>query len=295
MTFRSLSPLFLLTLFGCAAASSSPGVTQSTAAETVRHPADPVSSPEAIPVELTHENRHLERVYVPATKDGLGEHVILDSGTARTWFRLDGATQDFTADAFVGRFGDSALSVFGRRVPAFDEIVDGRPAIGAIGIDFFSAGPTELDLRNSRLIRYPAHSEVPGGASGWPAIALQKTRGLIHGVVTLDGVPRRVLIDTGAPTSMLLASGEPGDTPRTDHDVFGNPFPVWDGHARLELDPRLGSSEIVITRAPKFPHLQETAAAMGVDIEGILGLSSLGSGRVVFDVDALALRFEPPT
>jgi hypothetical protein len=283
-------------LFACGAGDASSNDEHRLAAAsesvTVRHPSDPVTSSERIVLRMTLEDGLPDRLYVPVTKDGAAEHAILDSGTARTWFRLANATQDWTDNAFVSRIGDENLTILGRKVPPFTESVDGRVAVGALGIDFLSAGPTELDLHAGVLIRHPVGFEVPGSES-WPVLRIQKTRGLIHGEATIDGQLRRLLIDTGAPTSILLAQPQPGDVPRTSHDVLGNPFTVWDGRGQVEIADHLGTSDVPLTRAPSFPHLTDTANAMGVELDGLLGLTSLGRGRVIFDLANGVLRFEP--
>jgi hypothetical protein len=297
--FAALSVFTFAVMAGCDPGEAgdrapSEASAESAASAAASKPSAPVAVPETIRVRLTHAGGELDRVYVPVTvqPNGQAEHVILDSGTARTWFRLANATEDFTPNAFVAKIGASTLSVFGRDVPAFDESVDGRVVIGAIGVDLISAGPTVLDLRSSTLVRYPTSFVVPGSDT-WPVMPIAVTRGLIHGHVTVDGVDHHVMVDTGSPTTLLIAQPEPGDQPRTSHDALGNPFTVYDGRGDLVIAPELGDTDVAVTRAPTFPHLTDIANALGLPIDGLLGLSSMGGRRVLFDLAAGVVRFEP--
>jgi hypothetical protein len=163
--------LFACTSHGAAGYGDEQDITASAAA---RKPSDPVATAETIRVKLPRFGGDLERVYVPVFVGGRTEHVMLDSGTARTWFRLANTPQEFTPNAFVGKIGDSTLSVFGRNVPDSNELVDGRQEIGCIGTDWLSAGPVVLDLRNSTLVRHPPGFVEPGSES-WPVVRIQQT------------------------------------------------------------------------------------------------------------------------
>jgi hypothetical protein len=117
--------------------------------------------------------------------------------------------------------------------------------------------------------------------------------GIIHGHITVDGVDHHVMIDTGSPTTLLIAQPLPGDRPRTAHDALGNPFTVFDGRGKLTIATGLPVADVSVTRAPRFPHLTDIANALGIPIDGLLGLASMGEARIVFDLAASVVRFVP--
>lgn len=285
---RSLG-LALLVLVACTGRNEGTASDSAAVSGAPHRPSDPVANVETIDVRLDSEGGHLSRVYVPVDQNGTREHAILDSGTARTWYRLASGT-DFTADAFVSRIGDTTLTIFGRNVPALGETIEGREEIGAIGLDWMSAGPTELDLRNGRLVRYPVGTVLPGVES-WPTMTVRRSRGLVHGDVTVDGVTHHVMVDTGAPITLLIGEPRPGDVPRTSHDVLGQSFTVYDGTSTVAIAAE--GHAVPVERAPVFQHLTDIGNAIGENIEGLLGLSSMGQGRVIFDLGAGLIRFEP--
>ena len=259
---------------------------------TLARPGDPVATPVNIPLQMSTANGALDRLFLPVMTGGRQEHVIIDSGTGRTWFRLPGAKTEWTDDAFVAQIGGQTMSILGRDVPAFSDSVNGRPAIGTVGMDFLSAGPTELDLGRGALIRYPPGFQVPEAAT-WPTLPIKLAGGLMYANIQVNGRPHQVVLDTGSPTTILVESPLPGDKPRITQDVLGHPFKVWDGSGLLTLGPGDAGRQVAVTRAPSFPHLSDVSQAMGVPVDGLLGLSGLGRGRVIIDTARGVVQIEP--
>jgi hypothetical protein len=80
-----------------------------SALSTVR-PEQPVTKAVSIKLRMTSSEGNLERLYLPVIKNGTLEHIIVDSGTSRTWFRLAGATQTWLA----GRPFAASMSCWGK-------------------------------------------------------------------------------------------------------------------------------------------------------------------------------------
>jgi hypothetical protein len=263
-----------------------------SALSTVR-PEQPVTKAVSIKLRMTSSEGNLERLYLPVIKNGTLEHIIVDSGTSRTWFRLAGATQTWTDNAFVATIGGQPTSIWGRNVPAFNEFVNGRVVIGVVGNDLLTSGPTKLDLQNGTMTRFPKGAEVPN-TSSWPTMPIELNRGVLLAKAEIDGVPRHLQLDTGAPTTILITEPLPGDIPRKSHDVLGNEFTVFDGVGTVQLNPSIIYPDVPITRAPSFPHFtHDVAEALGIALDGILGLSSLGHRSVIIDAEHGVLRLQP--
>src|SRR4051794_37770880 len=63
-------------------------------------PGDPVATAVRIPLRLSVVDGTVRRLYLPVTLQGQREHVIIDSGTARTWLANPSASRDWTDNAF---------------------------------------------------------------------------------------------------------------------------------------------------------------------------------------------------
>jgi hypothetical protein len=290
---RSLALLaFMAVLPGCGV-DASPDAASSESALTAVPASQPVDHVVTIPMRVTG-GREPTRLYLPVTKDGIREHIIVDCGTSRTWFTLAGATQMWTPNAFVATIGDQLTSILGRGVPPFVETVGGRRAIGALGNDFITSGPTEIDVRRGVYKRFPPGTPIPSAAS-WPTMKVTLKRGILLGEAVVDGRLRQLQIDTGAPTTMLVGEqGQPGDTQRIVHDVLGHGYPVWDGHGDITLAPGIESPHTQITRAPEFPHFTiDIAQALGLPLDGVLGLAAIGYRSIIIDIAAGVMRIEP--
>jgi len=155
----------------------------------------------------------LARLYLPVTRDGKAEHLIIDSGTARTWFRMDQGAAEWKDDAFVATIGNAKLHVLGRKVPAFKEQVRGHSPVGALGNDLLVDGFTELDLARGRLLR---HTSISPELLAWPTLPFTIDRGIMYARVPMDGKERLLQIDTGAPNSMLITPAHTNNDARFD-------------------------------------------------------------------------------
>jgi hypothetical protein len=281
-------------LAGCAVdAAEQPAASES--ALTAVPASQPVDHVVTIPMKVTSNGGEPSRLYLPVLEDGTTpEHIIVDCGTSRTWFTLTGAAQMWTPNAFVATIGGQLTSILGRNVPPFVETVDGRRAIGALGNDFITSGPTEIDVRRGVFKRYPPGTEIAAAAS-WPTMRVRIKRGILLGEAVIDGKLRQLQIDTGAPTTMLVGEeGHPGDTMRIVHDVLGHGYPVWDGHGDVTLAPGVESPNTRISRAPEFPHFTlDVAQPLGEDLDGVLGLAAIGFRSIIIDVAAGVIRVEP--
>lgn len=106
--------------------------------------------------------------------------------------------------------------------------------------------------------------------------------------VPVNGTVRRLMVDTGAEHTLLVpAAIAPGDLRVETTDAVGNVLRLGLGRAVV------GEREVVALKAPSFPYFQRTVEMLGGNIHGLLGLSALGSKRVLFEGVDGPLRIEP--
>ena len=125
-------------------------------------------------------------------------------------------------------------------------------------------------------------------AAALSAVALRVREGRARVPVRLDGQELDLLLDTGAHDTLWLGvDGLPGDEEAAVATADGAVAPVHVGTGTIELagDP---PREVRVLRARTVPYLspwlmEEEGA------HGLLGLTSVGFRRVVFDGDRLRL------
>ncbi len=110
--------------------------------------------------------------------------------------------------------------------------------------------------------------------------------------VVADSRSLRLMIDTGAQDTLWLGEeGEPGDQVVTTTDATGAEIDLYYGDVDLEM---AGEDAVTVPcfRAPSFPYFEQTVAALGGNLHGLLGLSSLRGRRFVIDGEAHAILLE---
>ena len=163
--------------------------------------------------------------------------------------------------------------------------LDGRPIAGLLGRDFLTPFDLDLDLPARRLTLY----DVQGCGAGFlpwttPYAAIPATTPAGNAMVIeawLDGRPLRTLLDTGASSSLLTASGIYllGLTPEVlAHDYAGHGFGVGSAPVLMRLhrfaELRVGSD---VSRGPQI-WVAATRVVPIVDM--LLGVDWLHSRRV---------------
>ena len=164
--------------------------------------------------------------------------------------------------------------------------------IGTLGGDLFADHVVEVDLRKKRLIRYAANAP-PAVPPTWPSLVIEVVRGIPLARAVVDGKPVRLIVDTGAWNLQLLDRDAevPADA-RSVRDVFGNAVQFASGQALLRLGD-MAERQVSVSRTRAFPAFERQAAELGGGIDGLLGLSSLGASRILFDFPNGAIRLAP--
>ncbi len=163
--------------------------------------------------------------------------------------------------------------------------IDGQPIAGLLGRDFLSPFDLDLDLPAHRLTLY----DVGGCSTGFlpwttPYMALPATMSVGNAMVIqteLDGRALRTMVDTGASSSLLTASGIflLGLTAEVlEHDPGGNGSGVGPTPVPMRLH-RFGELRIGrdVTRDPR---LWVASAHVVPIVDMLLGLDWLRSRRV---------------
>jgi len=197
---------------------------------------------------------------------------------------------DPARDAGTVTLGCETVTLIGRAEAAQGKAPNGLPIVGTLGVDRFLNGPTQIDFTSSTL-SFHAHADPfdtgDSGASG--PFDLAQGMVLVH--ASLNGTPVRLMSDTGSEHALWLgAQPEPGDEQVQTTDALGEPVTLYLGTATLTLGAY--TATVPVLRAPSFPYFEKTVMDLGGNIQGLFGLSSMGS-RVVIDPDAQRVNVVP--
>jgi len=291
---QNLTPnLFFTALFSACAACSSGDVAGSSVLagdasvlDASVADAAPLCALDALPLFVDSTSSVPSRVHVPVTSEGASAVLLMDTGSNVTFLQEPAGTTDPLPDAGAFAIGCRNLSVIGRP-GATDSPVKGLPSIGTFGTDMFLAGPTKVDFAASTIT-----SHLPGSpfteAAAWPNAPFDLGKGLVLAHVSLDGTPVRLLLDTASNHTLWLGQQpQPTDVEVDVTDPQGNTVKLYFGSADLTIGSWHGA--VPVLRAPSYPYLEQTAQALGGNVAGLLGLSSLGSQFIV-DGDASLVR-----
>jgi hypothetical protein len=227
------------------------------------------------------------RVFVDVTKDDAGALFLCDTGAASTHLMhaLDGPRH--TARAGTIRLGCEARVLDSSPQIPLDRFA-GRDVIGILGADAVTSRLTELDLQAGTL-RF--HDRLPDDVVNWPAVPLELVNGVLLTRAKVDGRPARLLLDTGTDAVLLLTETPGLGQVVTTTDVFGNALHLVWSSAQLEWD-RDEVRKVPAWRTRAHPAFERHARELG-GADGILGLSAMGSRRLVFDLAHARLLVSP--
>lgn len=232
-----------------------------------------------VPIRVLRDGQVPTRLYCLARQDDdAGVALLIDTGSGLSFLTTPQGSPDYVPDAgFLWLGGKRRL--FAGRPYAVNETIDGLPVVGFLGNDFFFEEATEIDLAAERIRR-----DAPWNLAGWTPVPYENRQDYMFVVVALDQVPRRLGFDTGAGHALLLDAGpQPGDQPVSTQDAYGNLLTLYLGTTQLSIDggtPRT----IPLLRAPTFPSLEDSNAALGGShIDGLFGLSALPGGAIGID------------
>lgn len=245
-----------------------------------------------IPLIVSSSGGVPDRFHVPVRFQGREAALLFDTGSALTFVLLGDGAPDYVPDAGELEIGCDAINVPGRGGLADLGEEAGLPVIGILGVDYVAAGTTLVDHDAELLVRHPSGAALPG-TDTWAELSYEDVEGYMIAPAELDASAVRLMFDTGAPHILWLGEeGQPGDQEVMTTDAEGTVLTLYYGSVMLGMagEP---VHEVPVFRAPSFPYLEDTVAALGGDIHGLLGLSALEGRRFVVDGAAGALLIEP--
>jgi hypothetical protein len=205
-----------------------------------RPPADPLDPPETASSETEPSCDPGEialygdppssplALYVPVVRDGAPAYLHLDSAGAYTLLLTD-------APGWVDDAGVVTLACDEVHLPGYGSLgaldpVGGVDVIGYLGADRLLDRVTLLDVAGRRLRWDPPDG---GPVDGGVDVPFDEVQGVMMVDATFDGVPVRLLVDTGSGDSLWLGvDPEPGDQPVTTVEALGDPLTVYLGTRR---------------------------------------------------------------
>jgi hypothetical protein len=151
--------------------------------------------------------------------------------------------------------------------------VDGLPVLGVAGADLFLQEPVLLDVEGARFIRNPSDLALVAEGTDLP---YEVVGGVYVVDAMFDGEPVRLILDTGAGHSVWVnETPRPGEVELTTVDSLGNPLTVYQSTVELAVGGEV--LEVTLLRAPVFDVVAALSEAMGVHIDGLIGLSALNA------------------
>lgn len=233
------------------------------------------------PIELwvTTQDAHPTRLQVPAVVNDVQGVLLVDTGSNRTFISTAAGSKDPVADGGTIAIGTCSKNVMGRPYAA-----DGTrdlPGLGYFGAEELLSYPfVQLDLLSGHLRRY---ADTAPDTKGWTSTPFEVVAGSVLVRMQVDGKSLRLLLDTGSPHLLWLGQqGKAGDVKQQTTDANGTVVDLYVGTATAEL--AAGTPEtITVLRVPSFPYLEQRRAEFGGELDGLLGLSTLGAPPLLFD------------
>jgi len=238
------------------------------------------------PLILSHSEGVADSQVIPVTVNGAEAWLALDTGSAHTFLYRGPDDPEWVENAGTVRIGSRTLQLPGYGDEGIGvEMFQGKPILGILGVDFFLPRG-EIDYPSGRVINW-GDRPIPG-AQELPSIPLRVVEDLARVRVVMDGRELDLMLDTGAHDTVLLGvDGQPGDEPVEVGTADGAVSPVWYGTATIEL-PHEAPRTVNVMRALEIPYVSPwLVEEQGAN--GLLGLTSLGFRRLIFDGDRLRL------
>jgi hypothetical protein len=235
------------------------------------------------------EHGELGGMMVPVQYEGALAYLAVDTGSALTFLYLGDDGPDYVREAGVVQLGCESLTLPGRGFSSDDTRY---PIVGVFGADLFITQHGELDLEARTLTRHLDGSR-PAVPDSYAELAFENAldHALIH--VTVDGTDLRLMWDTGSPHLLWVGvEGRQDDEVGLAQDVEGNTFPIYSGPSEVSLASEPATT-LRVMRAPEFPYFADTVEALGGNIQGLAGQSTLGARRIVFDPEASLMHLGP--
>lgn len=247
-----------------------------------------------VPIEFTTPGDRtgvLGGMVVPIEYNSRPATLAIDTGSALTFLYLGRDGPRFRPDAGSVHIGCETLRLPGRNLEAEDET--GAGIVGVLGADFFLSTTTLFDPGAPAITRYHAGASSPPGVGAWTAVPFENVEGHILVTLTVDGLRRRLMWDTGSPHILLIGeSGRDGDEVTTAMDVEGGQFPIYVGEGAVAVGAEPART-LTVMHAPSFPYFEGTVRILGGNIDGLAGQSLFARRRILFEPGAGLLRVGP--
>ncbi len=247
--------------------------------------AAPPRDANAVPLVVTLDDGVADSQVVPVEVNGRAAWLALDTGSELSFLFRGPGDPEFLESAGAVWIGDECLWL-----PAYGddgigvEWFDGKPILGVLGLDFFLPRG-EIDYPGGRVVAYRS-GPVPN-ARDLPGLPLRVADGVARVTVAIDGGELELAFDTGAHDTILLGvDAQPGDEEMAVQTADGAVALVFAGRATVTL-PGEPPRSVPVMRAQEIPYLAWLVDEL--DLDGLLGLTSIGFRRVVFDGDRLRL------
>lgn len=243
------------------------------------------------PLILSYSEGVADSQVIPVTVNGAAAWLALDTGSAHTFLFRQDDDPEWVEDAGEVRIGARTLRLPGYGAAGIGvEMFEGKPILGILGADFFLPRG-EIDYPGGRVVNW-GDGPIPA-AQDLPSIPLRVVEDLARVRVVMDGRELDLMLDTGAHDSVLLGvDGQPGDEAVEVGTADGAFSTTWYGTSTIEL-PREAPRSVNVMRAQEIPYISPwLVEEQGA--HGLLGLTSLGFRRLIFDGDRLRLGPLPP-
>jgi len=235
-----------------------------------------------VPMVTTRVDGVADTQVVPIVVDGRDAWLAIDTGSQRTFVFRD----EYEEDAAVLTIGCEQRSVpgYGEAGIGVEEF-EGKPILGILGLEFFG-DVGEIDYPGGTITR---HASLPADVARLPHAPFvnRDDRGLVD--LEIDAVPVRMMLDTGAPSTLWLGvEGNEGDERGQVQTADGRLWDVWFGQGEIAL---AGERRVVpVTRGLAIPYIGPELEELGA--QGLLGVTSLGWRRFVWDTPNGLIYFD---
>jgi hypothetical protein len=250
-----------------------------------------------VPLVVSHERSSgaPRRAYVRATIDHQDVAMLLDSGSAKGYVRVE-LDAGVSAQRVLRRVRMGGIV---REMPTRPGLDDqdpwdfeerGKlPIAGKLGAEELLAGTTELDLRSGCLTRHPAGFTVEE-ATRWAVVPFSVVNGVIVTRVAFDGAARAVLFDTGVGNSILVTEEfRPFVHHEVTYDVRGHAVDLYLRAGTVRWGN--GATESAwLERTPRFDTFDDMKLG---DVHAMVGITAMGLRKIIVDPARKALLVEP--
>ncbi|MBX3191329.1 MAG: hypothetical protein KF819_30305 [Labilithrix sp.] len=263
------------------AITTEPPVAAPTASE--RPPSPPCGHP--TPLDVHHDAAgRVDRLHATLVARGIEGKFLVDTGALRSYATHTGVPEESKNADTVLDCKAMTFPIIAR--PNAMTTPNGEPRRGVLGADLLRHGAVfDFDLRAGTLRWYEPPPPPPAGAVVLP---VEYRKGwLIASGIEVDGRDVKLVIDTGATNVIIIDKvPRPGEVREDILDGTASPVTLYNGEGDVAFvggAPR----RVPVSRSDDFPTLQGLIQDLGGDVAGLLGITSLGTERIVLGREAL--------